>query len=190
MIENEFKVMLTAEQYNAILSMFEWDKTVRQVNHYYDTDNLRLSENHITVRVRTVGGECLLQMKLPNGADYSRRELERKLSGNVPTTLSPQLLNELADGNAPITLPCVHRLGQLSTLRSIKRFDGAEVDLDKSSYFGVTDYELEIEFTDEQAARRLMEMIREKACFVQNGDVCIGKLHRFIEKYKECGGVT
>ena len=54
MIENEFKIMLTEEQYNAIHAMYEWDSEKRQVNSYYDDPELTCSERHITVRVREV----------------------------------------------------------------------------------------------------------------------------------------
>lgn len=183
MIENEFKVMLTSEQYEKILSMFEWDSSAQQVNHYYDTKELLLSGAHITVRVREKGGRSFLQMKLPNGAAYSRVELEKELGG-VPETLSSDMLNALAGKHAPFALPSADRLGTLSTFRSVKRFDGAEVDLDKSEYFGRTDYELEIEFTDEAAARSLTERICSEAGVSRSGDVCLGKIHRFLAEYR------
>ncbi len=188
MIENEFKIMLTEEQYEKVLAMFEWDSTAMQVNHYYDTRELLLSGEHITVRVREKGGRCFLQIKLPNGADYSRVELEQELAG-VPDALSAEVLNALAGGYAPFELPAAERLGALSTNRSVKRVQGAEIDLDRSDYFGKTDHELEIEFTDEEAARGIMERICCEAGIDRRGDVCTGKIHRFLEEYRANGGV-
>ena len=37
MIENEFKVILTREQYETLLSFYKWDKVIEQTNYYYDT---------------------------------------------------------------------------------------------------------------------------------------------------------
>lgn len=183
MVENEFKVMLTAEQYEKICSMFSWDSEVEQTNFYYDTPGLQLSSAHITCRVRRIGGECFLQMKLPNGKAFSRIELERNLGSEVPQELSAQLLNDLSGGSISEPLPQVRLLGALTTLRRVKKSDGAEIDLDKSSYFQKTDYELEIEFTDEAAARALLAEIRSAAA-LSGGDVCMGKIHRFLREYK------
>lgn len=183
MIENEFKVMLTEAQYERVLAMFEWDSSAMQVNNYYDTRDLALSSAHITVRVREKGGRYFLQMKLPNGVDFSRIELEKELD-NIPEEISSEVLNELA-GRYISDLPDVRRLGELSTLRNVKRIYGAEIDLDKSEYFGKVDHELEVEFTDESAARDIMEKICGAAEISRNGDVCTGKIHRFLAEYRK-----
>ena len=78
MIENEFKLALTKEQYEIIHEEYAWDKEFSQTNHYYDTDDLVLSGEHITCRVREIAGEYFLQMKLPADKLYSRVELEQK----------------------------------------------------------------------------------------------------------------
>lgn len=182
MIENEFKIMLTAEQYEQIHGMFsDWDKELEQVNYYYDTPELEMSERHITVRVREISGRYCLQMKLPaeaagNGA-VSRVELEKELSG-LPERISGGELGELSGGE----LPDVYLLGELCTKRSVKLFDGAEIDLDKSEYFGRTDYELEVEYTKESAAQEILEMIKSQVGL----DMIVpstGKIRRFLAEY-------
>ncbi len=182
MIENEFKVMLNEEQYKKVRAMFAWDKIISQTNYYYDNEDLELAERHITCRVRKIGGECFLQMKLPNGAAYSRVELEQKLGGEVPASLSADILNGRAGVTAGKPLPEARLLGSLTTERCVRRI-GCEIDLDKSSYLGKTDYELEIEFTDEEAARTLLRSIAEQAGISPDGDVCQGKVHRFLAEY-------
>lgn len=176
MIENEFKLMLTEEQYNSVLAMFGWDKTFVQTNYYYDTAELSLSEQHVTCRVRTIGDKFYLQMKLPTGRDYSRVELSRELE-KLPEELSAAELNSLAERG---DFPNVSKLGSLTTTRSVYHFEGGEIDLDKSEYFGITDYELEIEFTDENSARQVLSEITEKLGIKPQSDVCKGKIHRFL----------
>lgn len=183
MIENEFKVMLTAEQYEQIHSMFarSWSRELEQVNYYYDTPELEMSEKHITVRVRRVSGGYFLQMKLPaesagNGA-VSRVELEKELSG-LPQQISGEELRELSGWK----LPDVSLLGELSTRRSVKFFDGAEIDLDKSEYFGRTDYELEVEYTSEAAALGILDMIKSKVPLDMQAPT-MGKIRRFLSEY-------
>ena len=185
MIENEVKLMLTAQQYRLIRSKYPWDKVIAQTNHYYDTDNLSLTPCHITCRVRELSGENLLQIKLPNGAAYSRIELEKRIGASVPEQLPAELLNSLAGEYLDNPLPDVKRLGSLTTERCIKHFDGAEIDLDKSTYFAVTDFELEIEFTDETVARKLLKEIKEAAGITESAEVCSGKVHRFLSLYKQ-----
>lgn len=174
--------MLTKEEYEKLVSLYEWDKVILQTNHYYDTSDLLLSKRHITCRVRVIDGECFLQVKLPAGADFERVELEKKIGGAVPDIISADTLRELSRGYQE-DFPEVRRLGDLTTERRVKRFDGAEIDLDKSEYFSKTDYELEIEFTDERAARELFEDIKRRVGIVSTEDVCIGKIRRFLLTY-------
>ena len=185
MVENEFKLMLTEQQYTKLYSMYGWDKEFTQTNYYFDTSSLDLINLHITCRVRLVEGAYFLQMKVPNGAQHSRIELEQHIGDALPFMLSAEELNNLSGKD---DMPDVKLVGELTTFRSIKKFKNAEIDLDKSSYFGKTDYELEIEFTDEQAARELLKEIKQILGIETSGDVCLGKVHRFIAEYKNKKG--
>lgn len=181
MIENEFKIMLTEAQYNTIHSLYGWDSEAQQVNSYYDSPDFALSDRHITCRVRTVSGRYLLQVKLPaveqhNGA-VSRIELERELDG-IPQVISGEELMEMSGAE---DIPDAALLGTLTTFRSVKRFPGAEIDLDRSEYFGITDYELEVEYTDEEAAKKILAEIGDYADIGRRSS--IGKIRRFLAEY-------
>ena len=178
MIENEFKIMLTKEQYEKLSEIYDF-KTIVQVNHYYDTDDLQMSARHITVRVRELDGRFFLQMKLPTGVEHSRVELSRELE-SLPETLSAKELTGLSG----VECPAVKHIGTLKTTRSIRQFDGGEIDLDRSEYFDKTDHELEIEFTDEHAARAMFSEITELLGVSPGADVCTGKVRRFLDEYK------
>ena len=178
MIESEFKILLNEEQYQKLLTLYDF-KTIVQTNHYYDTDRLEMSERHITVRVRELDGKFFLQMKLPTETNFSRVELEKELP-KIPETMSSDELKELSG----VECPEVKHIGTLRTTRNIWKFDGGEVDLDRSEYFDKTDFELEIEFTDEQAARKVLAEIKEKVGISTGSDVCDGKVRRFLEEYK------
>ena len=182
MIENEFKIMLTEQQYIEIRALFDWDREAEQVNSYYDSPDLQLSDRHITCRVRSVSGKYLLQMKLPagelNNGAVSRIEVEQELD-HLPQKLSGSELTALSGAD---DLPEVQLLGTLITLRSVKHFPGAEIDLDKSWYFGKTDYELEIEYTDEAAAKSLLAEITTRVELDRSVPVT-GKIRRFLAEY-------
>ena len=181
MIENEFKVMLDENRYKMLLTLYPFE-TKEQTNYYYDTDNLTMSEKRITVRVRELDRKYYLQLKLPTGTTHSRVELSKEIN-NIPETISSMELEILAK-NQGIKFPDVKRLGALKTIRSVYKFQGGEVDLDKSEYFGKTDYEVEIEFTDETAARSMLNEITQKLDISPCSDVCTGKIHRFMEQWK------
>lgn len=182
MIENEFKIMLTEEQYDAIHALYAWDSEAGQVNWYYDSSSEELSARHITCRVREAGGRYFLQMKLPahenaSGA-VSRVELERELD-EVPECISGAELEKICGA---AELPDVSLLGSLATFRSVKHFNGAEIDLDRSRYFGRTDYELEVEYTDESEAKRILSEIEQHVSLDRNAPVT-GKIRRFLAEY-------
>ncbi len=178
--------MLTEEQYNAVKKLFDWDDTIEQTNYYYDTDDLSLISQHITCRIRSIGGKMYFQMKLPTTESYSRIEVEEEYSGMLMSHLSGARLTKLCGVEA---LPDVKLLGALTTVRSVKELDGAEIDLDMNTYSEtVTDYELEIEFTDEVTARAALADICDKTGITPSGDVCLGKVHRFLAEYKKRKG--
>lgn len=182
MIENEFKRILSREQFEILQKSFDWDEKITQKNHYFDTENLELSERRITCRVREISGEFFLQIKLPTGVDFSRVELEKKLDF-LPEKIDGKTLENLAENND--IFPDVKKLGVLQTNRFVKRFGGAEIDLDESRYFDKIDYEIEIEFTDENTAQNLLEKVRDLIGESSSENpVCKGKIRRFLEEYK------
>ena len=187
MIENEFKIMLNREQYEKLLAVYEWDEVISQTNHYYDDkESLFLSEQGITCRIREIDGKFVLQMKFPpaeNAAEYSRMEQEIPLD-HLPDVIGLHDVPDEAYLSQPHDVRGVSCLGSLKTTRNVHRFEGGEIDLDKSEYFGKIDYEIEIEFTDENNARKVLDEIKEKLDIEPNSLVCTGKIHRFINEYK------
>ena len=56
MIENEYKVMLSKEEYDRVKAVYQWDSVINQVNYYYDTTDFYLRRNDITFRIREIDG--------------------------------------------------------------------------------------------------------------------------------------
>lgn len=181
MIENEFKVMLDPEQYEKLLAMYEWNKVIVQTNHYYDTDNFDLEKLHITCRVREIDGKYSWQMKFPTYKALSRMEFEQPLD-SLPEEIDADKATRPHPHRHDM-LPVVKRIGSLKTIRNVYCFKGGEIDLDKSEYFGKVDYELEIEFTDEEAARAVLNEITEKLGLTPNTEERVGKVRRFLDEY-------
>lgn len=142
MLEKEVKIMLTEEEYSRCAELFDFSAAVRQVNNYYYSP--KCAERGISVRVREVGGEVLLQVKVPVSSEGSlavREELEKKLHF-VPERIGPETLDEVCG----IADEAVLR-GSLETYRSLCVIGNTEICLDKNTYLGVTDYEIELEYT-------------------------------------------
>ena len=57
MIELEKKLLLSKEEYKRLVAYFGKGKSAtKQVNYYYDTDNLRMDQQNITCRLRWKNG--------------------------------------------------------------------------------------------------------------------------------------
>ncbi|MCC8168986.1 MAG: hypothetical protein LIO59_01140, partial [Oscillospiraceae bacterium] len=75
------------------------------------------------------------------------------------------------------------RMGSASTLRSSLMWDkSTEICLDKTTYFDVTDYEIEIEYSG-TLDKQLIEKL--KTLGVQFRESSVGKLSRFLRKFEE-----
>lgn len=108
--------------------------TVKQINYYFDTDDLSMNRQNITCRIRLKDGKYKATMKQHSlNSDHST-ETEVKiydgLDSNVFTDMGLKLQGEL------ITERCI-----------ILKDSVCEAVLDKNEYLGHTDYELEIEYS-------------------------------------------
>ena len=154
MLEKEIKLMLSEEEYRRLKEGLDLDGEVSQVNHYYYSAECAV--RRISVRVREVEGKALLQIKLPVSTEGSlavREEIERELPC-VPEVIDSQLLYELCSVE-----DSARRIGSLATLRLLSHeIENVELCLDRNEYLGITDYELEAEYTGDypEAAANLI----------------------------------
>ncbi|MBR1392444.1 MAG: CYTH domain-containing protein [Ruminococcus sp.] len=177
MLEKEIKLMLSEEEYLRLKNGLRFDGEAVQTNHYYYS--AECSQRRISVRVREIDGKALLQIKLPVSTEGSlavREELERELP-SVPETVGQELLSEICgvDGEA-------RRIGALSTLRLLShQIENVELCLDRNEYLGITDYELEAEYTGEYPE----EAIALIASFgIDTDRPAEGKYSRFLKALK------
>ena len=142
-IEREIKISLTQEQYKTAEKLFQWGKIIEQTNFYYIPQR---DSGMTSIRVRQIGDRYFLQLKAPiseNGALHVKKEYEQQLD-NLPETLTAQELSQLVGRD----FPAADLAGSLHTQRRLcTDFDHVEICLDKSEYLGLTDYELELEYT-------------------------------------------
>lgn len=139
-LEIEFKSFLSEEKYNELLQKFHLeDKIFMQTNHYFDTSNLDLLNNKVVLRIRQKNDNYKLTSKVKHN--------EGDLETHVKLT-KDEAIHMLSDGfdSSVINLNYnVHKVSELSTYRVSMPYKSGVIFLDKSVYYGVTDYEVEFE---------------------------------------------
>lgn len=138
MFEYEKKFLLSGNEYAYLQKEVPASSTVRQTNYYFDTKELLLNRRGITCRIREKGGKYLATIKEhgPSGGSLERSE---EAFGEWDT--------RFFDGLG------VSLMGVLTTDRMTLFKDArCEIVLDKNTYLGTTDYELEAEYLPEAEA--------------------------------------
>ena len=135
MLEYEKKVLVTEDEYIAIINMMCKDSLPkRQINYYFDTDDLSMNRRGITCRIREKNGLFQTTIKKHN-VQNPECSVEENLA--VETTLNSAVFEKMG-------LTCQ---GELITGRTTVYKDSfCEVVIDCNAYLGYTDYELEIEY--------------------------------------------
>jgi uncharacterized protein YjbK len=185
MTEMEYKLNINQQQF---LMLYEKAKGLfpeivpkrkLQINYYYDTPDLYLYQNEITLRIRQIDDILKLQLKTNKCCDEVKRTSDeycvnvQKLPNNINTKELP--IN--------LSLDC-NLLGSLVTERySYIIKNGVKVEFDINYYLGFIDYEIEIEYTEENV-QIVAEIFKTLSCDVNIAKM-EGKYSRFISKLKE-----
>lgn len=180
MLEKELKCIIAKDIYEKIRSEFDWDCTAEQINYYYTDKNGVLRDNRVMVRVRAKDGVFRLQVKLHKNADSPLQiceETEYDIDG-APMTIPPETTLKVTGLDAGELV----KMGGSVTLRSSLMRDGTEICLDKTDYFDITDYEIELEYKDEPQEELLDRL---KALGVVFNEKSIGKFSRFLNRFDE-----
>ncbi len=181
MLETELKCIITKEIYEKIKSAFEWNSSAEQVNHYYTDKNGVLRDNRVMVRVRVRNGVSKLQVKLQKNAGSPLQiceETEYAIDG-APL----EIPSETALKATGFDVGTLTRMGFAKTLRHSLMWDSStEICLDMTEYFGITDYEIEVEYTGEMKQELLDKLADLGVSFEKNS---VGKFTRFLKKYEE-----
>ena len=148
MTEYEKKIIITEDEYCARKSLATKEsRKILQTNYYYDTEHFDLCKEGITCRIRKKDNKYTATIKYHN-----KNEKESSVEKSVPAKneFDSSLFDKMG----------VRLQGALFTERIIIFEDeGIEVALDKNTYLGINDYELEIEYSPDRAseAENLLE---------------------------------
>lgn len=138
MIELEKKVLLTKAEYECLINFCGIDaRSFIQMNYYYDSDDFRMNDMGITYRIREKSGKYKSTVKKHCfGVNEQSLEKSREAKSQFDNSFFK---------NKDIKLQ-----GSLETYRTvIAPLEGIEIAIDKNIYLDFTDYELEIEYTED-----------------------------------------
>lgn len=179
MLETELKAMLTKAQYEELKESFKWTSVKKQTNSYYIAPDNILKKNGITFRVRTIDDVHTIQVKKhqpKQGALQIAEETEFRID-KIPETFSEDETEKYTGIRTVASF-----IGELTTKRSSCLFcDGVEICLDKSTYLGTTDFEIEIEYTS-NIPQELLEKLAESGILFDIPTP--GKFSRFMSRLK------
>lgn len=151
MIELEKKLLISKEEYDHILKTFGYGRSITsQINYYFDTEDLSMNMQNITCRIRLKDGKYQATMK-------------QHMSKNDCSTETNMIVKNGIYDNSFVDMG-LKLQGELITERSIIiKNENCEVVLDKNTYLGETDYEVEIEYAadHEDEARIVFQKITD-----------------------------
>ncbi len=156
-LEIEFKSKITKEQYEALLKKYNLlDKVFEQTNYYFDTPDHKLINNHIILRIR----EKSYNIKLTSKTKQEIGTLERHLVLDKDTAY--KMINEGFDASIIGINEEVSNIASLTTYRAKTSYKNGTLFLDKNTYFGHTDYEIEFEAEEiELGKKEFLEFLEE-----------------------------
>lgn len=165
-LEIEYKNLLTKLEYQNLLEITNLTKENihEQTNIYFDTKNGILKEKRQGLRIRLLPLKIEFTLKVPQKNSYTYLEitdilnvfdLDKSLEEQIDLSKS-EVLNYLANENIFVT--DLKEIGSLTTKRAEKKLDqNTLLVLDESYYYGVTDYELEMEVLDSAIGQKTFE---------------------------------
>lgn len=182
MIEHERKILLSKDEYSYLLKKFGQDKPIiKQINYYFDTNDLAMNNQNITCRIRLKNGKYqgTIKQHFPETDHSTETEIDIRNSvyDNTFTDMGLILQGEL------VTERCV-----------IIKNQNVEVVLDKNVYLGHTDYELEIEYALNQETKvqsilqTFLNILMQQKCFFTYKDKyeptnnILSKSNRFFKR--------
>lgn len=168
-IEIEAKVLIKEEEYHNFLKLFndKITKQYEQTNYYIDTEDFKLKQLGIGLRIRCVESTYTLTLKAPMAEGL----LEKDQLINKETFEKAIKSNAFPEGNIKefVTMLGINTK-ELKILATLKTFrteidDGNEAttfSADKNEYSEIVDYELELEGNAMQNTKNKLKEICEK----------------------------
>jgi uncharacterized protein YjbK len=166
-IEIEAKVLLTKHDYEKLVTLYRGFGAYTQTNYYVDDDKATLRKEGIALRVREKNGLYEMTLKAP----LSQGLLEKNCTWTKGTFETFQRSNVFPTGDIKRFLTMLDidtEILKIKTALTTKRIDvpyeGGKLSIDENHYSGITDYEVELEYNNEDdAQKKLKELLEANA---------------------------
>lgn len=181
--EIEYKQLLSKEEYTALKkAFFNSQQPFTQTNFYIDTPNFELAEQLMALRIRQIGKEYEMTLKVPAEIGLTEYNNETNIvpehGQHIHSKQLPEdIFSVLKD--ADINTEELHVLGALTTHRMETKIEEGLLVLDHSEYLGIEDYELEFEVENPETGLAKFQSILKE--FNIKSYVPKNKVQRFFE---------
>jgi uncharacterized protein YjbK len=185
-LEIEYKTLLSLSEFDQLGKRFSHIAPVRQTNHYFDTPELGLRGNKLSLRIRTFDNAVEMTLKIPQKVGNLEHNIaltsEEAMAILATKTLPQNCVNiqsilEILK-SYEINLSDIHVLGSLTTTRREYKTNIGLMALDKNEYSGRLDYELELEVADALSGENFNHFLKDNQ--IEYRYAC-SKVVRFLE---------
>lgn len=154
MLEYEKKVLLTKEEYDVLAEKCRGMPLATQINYYFDTDDSSMNRKGITCRIRAKNGKY-------------KTTIKKHCTENPSCSIEVDLCETTEINTKVFDALGLHFQGELITSRIYIHKDAfCEMVLDRNTYLGHTDFEIEIEYRKECEERALRLLKDAAECLV------------------------
>lgn len=179
-IEKEYKLLVTKEQFEQLVSLYEPIFFHKQVNTYYDTTDHRIADLHGAMRIREIDGHFIFTLKLWKNQQLYEYECEVK-NNSIEALQNEQIVMLLKEHGI---------YGEMTVLTSLTTYRGEVISndailcFDHSLYNGIEDFEIEYEYRREHDGRRAFQTILVPL-HIQYEKNCISKIQRALQSLSQ-----
>lgn len=164
-IEIEAKALVSQEDYRTLVRAFKEAERYAQTNYYIDSEDRILAKEGIALRIREKGGIYELTLKTP----LSQGLLEKTKTIGMNEFTNLRDFGDFPHGDLEqflimldIDVTQLKILTSLTTERVDVPYKGGLLSIDRNSYNGITDYEVEFEYNNmAEAEKILLELLAE-----------------------------
>ena len=165
-IEIEAKALVDANAYRTLVKRFADAPRYTQTNHYIDSESRALAAAGIALRIREKAGTYELTLKTPLSQGLLEKSVPITMNefcalrdfGEFPKCDLQRFLTMLDFNVADLRI-----LTSLSTERVDVEYEGGLLSIDRNSYSGKVDYEVEFEYNNLEGAKRILQKVFEES---------------------------
>ncbi|MDR0299617.1 MAG: CYTH domain-containing protein [Streptococcaceae bacterium] len=169
-LEIEYKSLLSMPEYEQLMKLFSHIKPVSQTNFYFDTEDLKLRENRLALRIRCFATSAEMTLKVPQEVGNIEHNIDiplneaKSMIENKSLSKCLQNISSIRDiiEDHGLIFDNITCIGSLKTTRREYQIPIGLVALDYNEYLGTSDYELELEVEDNTQGQKDFNDFLEK----------------------------